>query len=76
MKWQVDSSDYSQFATDAFGYFYRVSKVFLVNARESRIFYSCSWSETNGLRTSPHLYNTMEEAKASMDNIAALEEVA
>lgn len=73
MNWQIDPSDYSQFATDTLGYFYRVTKVLDVNPCSHKTFYSCSWSETNDFRTSPHLYETIEQAKRQMDNIAALE---
>ncbi len=71
MDWQTDPSDHSQFATDGLGYFYRVTRVAPVGNCDERSLWSCSWSETKGLRTSSFLYKTVDEAKARMDAIAA-----
>jgi len=68
MIWKQDTADYSWFATDAMGYFYRVAKVIEKDGSKK---FACAWSETNGLRVSCHLYESADEAKFRMDHIAA-----
>ena len=68
LNWKQDAADWSWFATDDLGYFYRVSKVMLPD--DSTLF-ACAWSETGGLRQSQFLYSDLERAKSRMDDLAA-----
>lgn len=67
LDWKQDRADYSWFATDDFGYFFRVSKVL---SPQFEWAFACAWSETGGLRQSTYLYASDDEAKARMDNLA------
>lgn len=68
MNWKQDTADYSWFATDDLGYFYRVSKVM---ASDGSWLFACAWTETGGLRQSVVLYDDLERAKSRMDDLAA-----
>ena len=68
MNWTQDAGDYSWFAKDSLGYFYRVQKV--ADERGTKL-WVCAWSERNGFRLGCHAWHTADEAKDHMNWIAS-----
>ena len=71
MIWTQDPGDYSWFAKDSIGYFYRVQKV--VSESGSRV-WVCAWSESSGFRIGSYSWPTEQDAKDRMNWIASTDE--
>jgi len=72
LDWKQDTSDYSWFATDDHGCFFRITPVLVPPDYNSM--FACAWTELSGLRMSSYLSVTLEEARSRMGNLAVFKD--